>query len=84
MILSTKYKNKEFDRELQSAVAIAQLKKIDKFNRERKRFVNLIEKTLKDIPAISLAYVPEGAEPNYWLYPMRYNEEKAKFSKKEF
>jgi dTDP-4-amino-4,6-dideoxygalactose transaminase len=61
LILSTKYKNKEFDRELQSAVAIAQLKKIDKFNRERKRFVNLIEKTLKDIPAISLAYVLEEA-----------------------
>lgn len=70
--------------ELQSAVAIAQLKKIDRFLNERKRFVDLVEKTLKDTPEICLAYVPEWAEPHYWLYPMRYNEEKARFSIEEF
>lgn len=70
--------------ELLSAVATAQLKKIAKFNAERKRFVDLIETTLKGIPAISLAFVPDGCEPNYWLYPMKYNEDKAPFSKSEF
>lgn len=70
--------------ELLSAVAIAQLKKIGNFNAERKRFVDLIEAVLKDVPAISLAYVPRGCKPNYWLYPMWYNETKAPFSKQEF
>jgi len=70
--------------ELLSAVAIVQLKKIGKFNAERKRFVDLIETTLKDVPAISPAYVPKGCKPNYWLYPMKYNEEKAPFPKREF
>jgi len=70
--------------ELLSAVAIAQLKKIARFNAERKRFVDLIEAVLKDVPAISLAYVPRGCKPNYWLYPMWYNEAKAPFPKQEF
>jgi len=70
--------------ELLSAVAIAQLKKIDKFNAERKRFVDLIEAALKDVPAISPAFVPDKCRPNYWLYPMWYNEDKAPFPKAEF
>ncbi len=57
--------------ELQGAVALAQLGKIDTFNAEREKIVEVIESELKDCPAIFLAYKNEDMKPNYWTYPVQ-------------
>lgn len=57
--------------ELQGAVALAQLGKIDTFNAEREKIVEVIESELKDCPAIFLAYRDEYMKPNYWMYPVQ-------------
>ncbi len=70
--------------ELQAAVALAQLKKIKKFNAKRKQFVRIIEKELSNIKGIELAYSYKGAKPNYYFYPLRYDESKVGMSHDEF
>ncbi|MBI2298924.1 MAG: DegT/DnrJ/EryC1/StrS family aminotransferase [Armatimonadetes bacterium] len=57
--------------ELQAAVALAQLGKIEVFNRRRRELAAAIEDELRDVPGVDLAYVPDGGEPNYWNYPVR-------------
>lgn len=56
--------------ELQGAVALAQLEKIDGFNRRRRELVKHIETELKDLPDVRLAHVYPGTRPNYWVYPV--------------
>lgn len=57
--------------ELQGAVALAQLQKIDIFNEARKKIVEIIESELEDCPATLLAYRNENMKPNYWVYPVQ-------------
>lgn len=60
--------------ELQSAVAIAQLRKIEKFNQERRRAINLINEGLGDLQQIEIPEASPETEPNWWWYPLRYKE----------
>jgi dTDP-4-amino-4,6-dideoxygalactose transaminase len=57
--------------ELQGAVALAQLGKIDEFNARRRELVAILEAELRDVPGIELAHVYPGTQPNYWAYPVR-------------
>lgn len=57
--------------ELQGAVAWAQLGKLERFNAERRRIVELIEAELRDCPGLLLAHVYPETQPNYWVYPVR-------------
>ena len=64
--------------ELQSAVALVQLNKIEQFNVERKKLVKIIEQELEDCSGILLAYAysePE-TQPNYWMYPVQLDPKK--------
>ena len=56
--------------ELQGAVALAQLEKIDGFNARRRELVAKVEKELRDVPGVRLAHVYPDTTPNYWLYPV--------------
>ena len=66
--------------ELQSAVAIAQLRKIERFNQERRKAVKLINEGLKDLAQIEIPEVSSGTEPNWWWYPLRYKEGEISYS----
>jgi perosamine synthetase len=70
--------------ELQAAVAFAQLGKINIFNEQRKKFVRIIEQELAGLDGISLAYRYEGAEPNFYFYPLRYDENALGMPRDEF
>ncbi len=69
--------------ELQAAVAIAQLRKIEKFNKKRKEFIKIIYEYLTDIDQIKFFPPNPKAEINWWLFPIIYNESRTelKFSK---
>jgi len=70
--------------ELQGAVALAQLRKIGRFNAKRRGFVRIIESELKNVEGMELAHIYEGAEPNYYFYPLRYDAAKVGLSHAEF
>jgi len=57
--------------ELQGAVALAQLEKIEQFHARRRRLVEILEDELRGLPGIQLAHVYPETEPNYWFYPVR-------------
>ena len=54
--------------ELQAAVALAQLGKIDRFNDVRRRLVEAIEEELDGCPGILPLYRQPDVKPNYWVY----------------
>ncbi|MBM3212906.1 DegT/DnrJ/EryC1/StrS family aminotransferase [Candidatus Poribacteria bacterium] len=56
--------------ELQGALALAQLGKIEQFNSRRRELVARVEYKLRDTPGVRLAYIYPDTKPNYWLYPI--------------
>ena len=56
--------------ELQGAVALAQLAKIDRFNARRRETVAALESELEGAPGLALAYAYPDTQPNYWCYPL--------------
>ena len=56
--------------ELQGAVALAQLEKIERFNTRRREIVEKIETELRNTPGVRLAHVYPDTRPNYWVYPV--------------
>jgi perosamine synthetase len=71
--------------ELQGAVALAQLGKIEIFNAERVKLVAIIEQTLGGCPGIMLAATCDGphTRPNYWLYPLQLNPQDTSLTARE-
>lgn len=59
--------------ELQGAVALANLYKIEKFNAARKLLVDALERELQGCPGILLAHRYPETEPNYWCYGVQLN-----------
>jgi perosamine synthetase len=70
--------------ELQAAVGVAQLPKLEGFNAARRRIVAAIESELRGVPGLHLPHVIDGAEPNYFFYPVRYDPTALGVSKAEF
>lgn len=62
--------------ELQGAVALVQLSKIEKFNEVRRRLVEIIEEELRDCDGLLLAHRYPDTVPNYWTYPVQIDRER--------
>jgi len=56
--------------ELQGAVALAQLAKLDGVIADRRRWGHLLEELLAGVPGISFPRLPEDRESVYWLFPV--------------
>lgn len=57
--------------ELQGAVAVAQLKKLDDIVARRRRWCNALSAQLADVPGIDLPQITPGCEPSWWFYMLR-------------
>lgn len=60
--------------ELDAAVARCQLKKLEILNRARLNNVTYLEKSLGDIPCLSMPKVRRGAKHVYYVHACRYDE----------
>jgi dTDP-4-amino-4,6-dideoxygalactose transaminase len=56
--------------ELQGAVALAQLPKLDGVLASRRHAGHLLEDLLAGVPGISIPILPDGCESVYWLFPI--------------
>jgi dTDP-4-amino-4,6-dideoxygalactose transaminase len=70
--------------ELAAAVAVAQLPKLEEFNRRRQRLVEAIEGELRGGRGLRLPEPIDGAEPVYFFYPIRYDPAALGVPKDEF
>lgn len=57
--------------QMQGALAVAQLKKIVRFNKRRRDLVEILERTLAGVPKLALAHRYPDTQQNYWMYPLR-------------
>ncbi len=57
--------------ELQGAVALAQLGKLDFIVNSRRNWCDRLTKRLANFPGLLLPKTTEGCEPSYWFYMMR-------------
>jgi perosamine synthetase len=57
--------------ELQGAVALAQLEKLDSIVVRRRRWCEAFSERLQDVPGISLPQPTAGCEPSWWFYMLR-------------
>lgn len=60
--------------ELQGAVALAQLRKLDDIVARRRAFANRLSAALADTPGILLPEPTPGADPSWWFYMLRVDE----------
>jgi dTDP-4-amino-4,6-dideoxygalactose transaminase len=56
--------------EIQSALGLVQLKKLDRNNRKRKRFVDIYRKELQGVKGISIPFLTFKGNPSYHLFPI--------------
>jgi perosamine synthetase len=70
--------------EMEAAVALCQIKKLDQFNDIRIRLANRISKGLKDIDGISAPIVRDGCKHVYYFYVMKYDEVSVGISRDSF
>lgn len=70
--------------ELQGAVGIAQLKKLDWICERRNQLGNQLNEGLQDLKALSVMRIPLGSKCTYWFYMFRLIEEELQCSREEF
>lgn len=70
--------------ELQAAIGIAQLDRLDGYLKHRQRLAVYFSKQLACIPGLTPAKVSEGAEHAYYLYPVKYDSSISGISRKAF
>ena len=68
---------------LQAAIGLAQLEKIDEFVEARRRNAKLYNKLLRDVKGITLPPEKEWAKNVYWMYSILINEEEFGMSRDE-
>jgi len=56
--------------ELQGAMGLVQVGKLDEFNARRRALVELIEEELAEIQGLRLAPERSDTTPNFWIYPL--------------
>jgi dTDP-4-amino-4,6-dideoxygalactose transaminase len=61
--------------ELQAAVALAQLEKLDSIIARRRHYGDRLDEGLRDLPGILPQQFVPGARSSYWFYPMRIDPE---------
>ncbi len=69
--------------ELQAAVALTQLARIDTFNARRAENVAAVEEELRSVQGLRLAHTYPDTKPNYWYYPLSLDPEYASLTTKE-
>ncbi|MEN6521714.1 MAG: DegT/DnrJ/EryC1/StrS family aminotransferase [Armatimonadota bacterium] len=57
--------------ELQSAVALAQLGKLDSIVERRRKWCNALSESIQDVEGITLPKPTEGCNPSWWFYMIR-------------
>lgn len=62
--------------ELQAAIGIPQLAKLDRFNEIRRKLASLLTQGLKEFDFLTPPIVEEGATHSYYLCPIRYHAKK--------
>lgn len=72
--------------ELQAAIGCAQLDRLDGYLAQRQRLARYLDFQLNEISGLSAAYVADGSEHAYYVYPIKYHEhltgiERAQFAK---
>lgn len=70
--------------DIQSALGISQLKKIDKFLIRRKKIASIYFKSLSDISYLKLPFTNKNATHAYHLYPVMIDFNQLKITKKNF
>lgn len=70
--------------ELQGAVALAQLEKLEWICAQRNAFGEALTAGIRDLPGIMPPKVLEGGKSSYWFYMFRIDEKAAKVSRDEF
>lgn len=61
--------------ELQGAVALAQLGKLDGVIADRQRAGHLLTELLAGVPGISIPSLPENSASVFWLYPINFDSD---------
>lgn len=57
--------------ELQGAVALAQLRKLDSIVARRRNWCGELNRRLRGLPGVILPTPTEGCDPSWWFYPMQ-------------
>ena len=70
--------------ELQGAVAIAQLNRLDEICRKRTAYGDALTAGIADLPGILTPRVLDGCRSTYWFYMLRLDERAAKASRNDF
>lgn len=70
--------------ELQGAVAIAQLDRLETLCQKRQAFGDAITKGISGLKGIYPPHVIEGGKSSYWFYMLRIDEKEAGVSREEF
>ncbi|EGG93064.1 DegT/DnrJ/EryC1/StrS aminotransferase [gamma proteobacterium IMCC1989] len=70
--------------ELQAAIGIEQLKRLNGILNSRRELVSHLEKQLESIPGISSAYVHEESEHAYYVYPLLFDKEVIGIERSQF
>lgn len=66
--------------DLTAAFGRAQLKKLDYYLEVQKKNASVLTEIIKDINGITLPYIPEGCEHNWYNYTLRVNPEEYGFT----
>ena len=61
---------------IQAALGLAQLEKIEEFIAIKKKNYELYKNGLRDVGGVEILSVPENTRPNHWFYPMLVDENK--------
>ena len=70
--------------EIQAAIGVAQLDRLDGYVAHRQRLAAHFGKQLTGIPGLTPAKVADGAEHAYYLYPVKYDASISGISRKAF
>ena len=70
--------------ELQAAIAIEQLKKLDKLNKQRIALADYLSKKLKKFPWLMPPQINKNSIHVYYVYPVRFLPEKIKIKRSTF
>ncbi len=70
--------------DIQSALGISQLKKLDKFVKRRREIVSLYEKLLKDNPYFELPFEKNYAYSSWHLFPVKLKDKYIPYKKEIF
>jgi perosamine synthetase len=70
--------------ELQAAIGLSQLDKVDALVATRQRLAAHFGRRLAEFPALSAAKLAEGAEHAYYLYPVKFDAARAGMTRQQF